>query len=209
MKKVFFSLLVVVAVLFAGKAGAQMKVGVFDIDVMVTAMPDYARVDSLVQIYQRDSLGAEYQILNSELQRLDSTRKADSAAGKPQAVRDYTMNQLQQVYSKLVYWQQYSQQKSQQKTGVLAQPLYEQVVNAYKKVLAARKYSIILKPQTYEAGFPIDNLFVSVAKELKLTQLPQELLVLGDDPDAKPATSGTGATTKPATGTTGTATRPK
>ena len=206
MKKVFFSLLVVVAVLFAGKAGAQVKVGVFDIDYMVQAMPGYAKVDSMVQIYQRDSLGAEYQIMNSEFQRLDSTRKADSAAGKSKAVMDYTTNQLQQVYGKLVYWQQYAQQKTQQKTGLLAQPLYEQVVEAYKKVLAAKKYTIILKPQTYEAGFPIDNLFVSVAKELKLTELPQELLVLGDDPDAKPAATTGTSTTKPATGT---ATKPK
>jgi len=210
MKKVFFSLLVVVAVLFAGKADAQVKVGVFDIDYMVQAMPGYAKVDSMVQIYQRDSLGTEYQILNNEYHRLDSTWKADSAAGKAKAVLDYSNTQRQQVGMKLVYWQQYAQQKSNAKTGELAQPLYEQVVDAYKKVLANRKYTIILKPQTYEAGFPIDNLFVSVAKELKLTELPQELLSLGDDPDAKPATGGaTGATSKPVTGTTGTSSKPK
>src|SRR4051794_9940861 len=211
MKKVFFSLLVVVAVLFAGKANAQVKVGVFDIDVMVQAMPGYARVDSLVQLYQRDSLGTEYQILNNEYHRLDSTWKSDSAKGASKAVLDYSNNQRQQVAYKLVYWQQYAQTKSNQKTGQLAQPLYQQVVDAYKKVLANRKYTIILKPQTYEAGFPIDNLFVSVAKELKLTELPQELLVLGDDPDAKPGTTGTSsATSKPATGTTtGSVTKPK
>ncbi len=210
MKKVFFSLLVVVAMLVAGNAGAQMKIGVFDIDYMVQAMPGYAAVDSMVQIYQRDSLGTEYQILNSEYHRLDSTWKADSAAKKPQAVLDYSNTQRQQVGVKIVYWQQYSQQKSNAKTGQLAQPLYEQVVNAYKKVLAAKKYTIILKPQTYEAGFPIDNLFVSVAKELKLTQLPQELIVLGDDPDAGSApaakTGGTTTATRPGAGT---ATRPK
>lgn len=215
MKKVFFSLLVVVALLFAGKANAQVKVGVFDIDVMVQAMPGYARVDSLVQLYQRDSLGTEYQILNNEYHRLDSTWKSDSAKGASKAVLDYSNNQRQQVAYKLVYWQQYAQTKSNQKTGQLAQPLYQQVVDAYKKVLANRKYTIILKPQTYEAGFPIDNLFVSVAKELKLTELPQELLVLGDDPDApagaKPsaAGAGTGVTNKPATGATGSATKPK
>jgi len=210
MKKVFFSLLVVVAVLFAGKANAQVKVGVFDIDYMVQAMPGYARVDSLVQLYQRDSLGTEYQILNNEYHRLDSTWKADSAAGKAKAVLDYSNNQRQQVAMKLVYWQQYAQQKTNAKTGELAQPLYAQVVDAYKKVLASKKYTIILKPQTYEAGFPIDNLFVSVAKELKLTELPQELLVLGDDPDAKQAATGsTSAPSKPATGTTGAAAKPK
>lgn len=204
MKKVFFSLLVVVAMLVAGKAGAQMKIGVFDIDYMVQAMPGYAAVDSMVQIYQRDSLGTEYQILNNEYHRLDSTWKADSAAKKPQAVLDYSNTQRQQVGVKLVYWQQYSQQKTNAKTGQLAQPLYEQVVNAYKKVLATKKYGIILKPQTYEAGFPIENIFVSVAKELKLTQLPQELIVMGDDPDAgsAPAAKPGGTTaTRPGTGT--------
>ncbi len=62
---------------------------------------------------------------------------------------------------------------------------------------------MILKPQTYEQGFPIDNIFVGVAKELKMTQLPQELIYLGDDPDAKPGAAGTApATTRPAAGTT-------
>jgi hypothetical protein len=53
-----------------------------------------------------------------------------------------------------------------------------------------------LKPQTYEAGFPIDNIFLAVARDLKLSGLPQELLYLGDDPDAakQPAAA------KPATG---------
>jgi hypothetical protein len=41
----------------------------------------------------------------------------------------------------------------------------------------------VLKPQTYEGGFAIDNIFIAVARELKLTELPQELLYLGNDPD--------------------------
>ena len=196
MKKVFFSLLLVAAVVsVTNKANAQMKVGVFDLDYMVRAMPGFTTVDSLTQIYQRDSLGSEYQILTNEFHRLDSTFKADSTAKKSQAVLDYSANQRIQVYQKLVYWQQYAQQKSDAKTQLLAQPLYEKVVDAYKKVLARSKYAIILKPQTYEDGFPIDNIFISVAKELKMTQLPQELIYLGQDPDA-------GAAKQPAAGAT-------
>ncbi len=199
MKKMILSLLIVAALgSVSNKANAQMKVGVFDLDYMVQAMPGYAAVDSMVQIYQRDSLATEYQILQSEYQRLDSTYKKDSAASKSAAVLKYTSDQRQQVGVKLVYWQQYAQQKSQEKTQQLAQPLYEQVVKAYEKYLTTHKYAIIMKPQTYERGFPIDNIFVGVAKELKLTSLPQELIYLGDDPDpAKPA-AGAG-TTKPAT----------
>ncbi len=205
MKKMFFSLLFVAALgSMTNKAAAQMKVGVFDIEYMMQAMPGWSYVDSMTQIYQRDSLGAEYQILNSEYQRLDSTYKKDSAGGKSPAVLKYTSDQRQQIGIKLVYWQQYAQQKSQEKTQQLSQPLYEQVATAYQKVLTAKKYAIILKPQSYERGFPIDNLFISVAKELKLTQLPQELIYLGDDPDAGAAKPATGAT-RPSTG----ATKPK
>lgn len=206
MKKVLLSMLVLSAVMFAGEdvKAQQLKVAVFDVDLMVQAMPGYAHVDSLVQIYNADSLGAEYSIYESEYKRLDSTFKSDSAAGKAKAVLDYTAGKRQEMAMNLVYWQQIAQNKSNNKRGQLAQPLYVQVANAYKKVLETKKYNIVLKPQTYEMGFPIDNLFITVAKELKLDSLPQELLYLGDDPDA-PKTTTQGA--KPPAG--GTTTKPK
>jgi Skp family chaperone for outer membrane proteins len=201
MKKVIFSMLVLSAVMFAGEdvKAQQFKVAVFDIDYMVQAMPGYASVDSLLQIYQQDSLATEYNIYQSEYQRLDSTFKADSATGKSKAILDYTAGKRQEMAMNLVYWQQIAQRKSETKRGQLAQPLYVQVAGAYQKVLEIKKYNLILKPQTYEFGFPIDNLFISVAKELKLTSLPQELLQLGNDPDAKTPAPGTG-TKPPATG---------
>lgn len=202
MKKMFVSLLLIAALGgFVNKANAQMKVAVFDIDLMVRAMPGYATVDSLTQLYQRDSLGTEYQILNNEYHRLDSTYKADSLGKKSQAVLDYSANQRQQIGIKLVYWQQYAQQKSEVKTQTLAQPLYVKVVDAYKKVLTSHKYALILKPQTYEDGSQVDNLFISVAKELKMTELPQELIYLGPDPDAAAPKPSAGGTAKPSTGT--------
>jgi Skp family chaperone for outer membrane proteins len=210
MKKVFFTLLAIAGLFFAGdKASAQVKVGVFDLDYMVTAMPGYRTVDSLLNIYSNDSLAAEYQVYVSEYKRLDSTIKADSAAGKPAAVIKYNKDKLAEIYPYLVNWSQYAQQKLSNKKGILAQGLYQQVQAAYIKVLDAKKYNIVLKPGAYEFGPRIDNLFISVAKELKLTELPQELLVLGVDPDApaqgqapasgaaKPAGAGGGAVKKP------------
>ena len=190
MKKILFAIFCYsVSMLIAGDVKAQtVKVGVFDMDVMVQAMPGYHDVDSLVQIYEGDSLAIEYQYYQSEYQRLDSTYKADSvlvAAGKkPKALLDFTTEQRRKTALNILYWQQIAQNKSNIKRGQLAKPLYDAVVAAYKKVLAKRKYTLILRPQTYEAGFQIDNLFISVAKELKLSTLPQELLYLGDDPDA-------------------------
>ncbi|MBS1620373.1 MAG: OmpH family outer membrane protein [Bacteroidetes bacterium] len=196
MKKVLLCFIFSGGLIFFGSNlnAQQLKVGVFDLDLMVQAMPGYRAVDSLVQIYEQDSLAEEYKYYMSEYQRLDSTFKSDSvsvAEGKKSKVQlDMVSADRQKMALNLVYWQQISQNKSNNKRGQLSQPLYTQVADAYKKILAKKKYSLILKPNAYEMGFPIDNIFISVAKELKLTQLPQDLLYVGDDPDAvkQPAT---------------------
>src|SRR6476660_6952730 len=81
MNKKFFFILSLAALLFtANSTKAQvLKIGVFDIDMMVQAMPAYHLVDSLMQIYDNDSLGALKQYNEGEYQRLDSTYKSDSA----------------------------------------------------------------------------------------------------------------------------------
>ena len=177
---------------------SSVRIGVFDIDMMVRAMPGAPHVDTLVALYERDSLQAEYQFYYREFQRLDSTFKGDSAAGKPKSVLDLVAQQRQQVGMNIAYWQQIAQQKSEQKRAVLSQSMYEQVVNAYKKVLDARKYTLVLKPGAYEVGLStIENVFQYVAKELKI-KLPDELG--GDLQDEKPAAGGTtGGAAKPAT----------
>lgn len=181
----------------------SFKAGVFDLDIMVQAMPGYHEVDSLVKQYEIDSLAPEYEYYQLEYARLDSTYKLDSpmvAQGKKsKALLDHVVEDRRKMALNIVYWQQISQNKSNNKRAQLAQPLYITVSEAYKKVLLKKKYNLILKPQTYEAGFAIDNIFLSVARELKLTQLPEQLLYLGDDPDAKPAAVAKPPATKPKT----------
>jgi Skp family chaperone for outer membrane proteins len=196
MKKLLsFAFIFAVSLLMSVNARSQtLKVGVFDIGIMVQAMPGYVVVDSLMEIYDRDSLGSLREYYESEYQRLDSTYKADSAqvaAGKKsKAILDMVYADRQKAMINILYWQQIAQNKSNEKRSVLSQGIYNLVVNAYKKVLARKKYTLVLKPQTYEGGFKIDNIFIAVARELKLTELPQNLLFLGDDPDPvkQPAT---------------------
>ena len=189
MKKIVsFAFIFTVSLLLSVNARSQtLKVGVFDIGIMVQAMPGYVVVDSLMVIYDRDSLGSLREYYESEYQRLDSTYKTDSeqvAAGKKsKAILDMVSADRQKAMINIVYWQQIAQNKSNEKRNVLSQDLYNLVLNAYKKVLARKKYTLVLKPQTYEGGFKIDNIFIAVARELKLTELPQNLLYLGDDPD--------------------------
>jgi Skp family chaperone for outer membrane proteins len=189
MKKVLsivfgFALLMLLSV---NARSQTMKVGVFDIDLMVQAMPGYQLVDSLMGIYNQDSLGALQEYYVTEYKRLDSTYKADSLSGatgkKPKNIVDMVAAERQKAMVNVIYWQQIAQNKSDAKRSELSKNLYNAVVDAYKKVLARKKYTLVLKPQTYEGGFKIDNIFIAVARELKLTQLPQNLLFLGDDPD--------------------------
>jgi Skp family chaperone for outer membrane proteins len=186
-KALFFFSLVASMLMTANVKSQTLKIGVFDIDIMVQAMPGYRAVDSLMQIYDRDTLGALRTYNETEYKRLDSTYKADSAqvaqGKKSKAILDMVSADRQKAIVNILYWQQIAQGKSNEKRGVLSQNLYTLVVEAYKKVLARKKYTLVLKPQTYEGGFPIDNIFIAVARELKLAGLPQDLLYLGNDPD--------------------------
>lgn len=201
MKKVLLATLCTVAVCFGFKTvnaqTAAFKAGVFDLDLMVQALPEYRNVDSLTQLYERDTLSNEQQVYQSEYQRLDSTLRADSAKGTvAPTIMQYNNQQKQQMMYNLIYWQQYAQQKSDNYRGQLAGPLYQRVVTAYKKVLATKKYSIILKPNTYEVGFPLENIFPLVAKEMNIT-LPPGLMVDPNQALQDPATQTKTGTNKP------------
>ena len=71
MRTKLIAAIICTAVLFGGLQvyGQTLKVGVFDLDLMVQAMPGYRSVDSLVQIYERDSLGVEYEYYQNEYAR--------------------------------------------------------------------------------------------------------------------------------------------
>jgi len=174
--------------LTAGNVQAQgAKVGVFDIDIMVRAMPGYRTVDSMLSLYEQDSLRGEYEFAVKEYNRLDSTYKADSAAKKAVTVLNYQKDQRSQIATTIIYWQQISQQKSEQKRQELAGPMYEKILGAYQKVLTANNYLVVLKPGAYELGSKVENVFEKVAKELKIT-LPDELRSQGPAPDQGQAT---------------------
>jgi Skp family chaperone for outer membrane proteins len=193
MKKVLFVMLA-----FAGSftaadtASAQAgKIGVFDLDMAVQYMPGYRRVDSLLGIYQQDSLRSEYDFAVREYNRLDSNYRADSAAKKPATVLNYQKDQRTQVATTIVYWQQIAQQKSEQRRAELAGPLFEQVVGAYQRVLQANNYLVVLKPGAFELGSKVENVFEKVFRELKLP-VPENLRTpTAQDQQTAPGRSGT------------------
>ena len=202
MKKVLMAVALFTALCFgSNKLNAQTatgsKVGWFDIEIMLQVMPEYRVADSLTQIYNRDTLGAEYQVYMNEYQRLDSTLKADSAKGNvAKTVMDYNNQQKTQMATQLMYWQQIAQQKSQAYQQQLLAPTYRKILTAYKKVLAARKYDLVLKPDAVEFGSKVENVFPFVAKELGVT-LPQGLTVDPNQALNDPSLGGAAGAAKP------------
>lgn len=193
MKKLLIAVVAFMATTMTAEKARAQKIGVFDIDIMVQAMPGYRTVDSLVGLYEQDSLRGDYEFAVREYNRLDSTYKADSAARKPASVLNYVKDQRTQFATTLIYWQQIAQQRSEGKRQELAGPMYEKVLTAYDKVLKANSYLVILKPGAYEIGSKVENVFEKVAKELKIT-LPEQLRSQNAPAEeARPATG-----TKPA-----------
>ena len=188
MKKVVFVFLAFAGLLFAGSSvkAQAVRIGVFDVDIMVQAMPGYRAVDSMLQIYEQDSLKGEYDFAMREYNRLDSTYKSDSAAKAPGSVLNYVKQQRNEIATTIIYWQQISQQKTEGKKQELAGPLFEKVLGAYSKVLQTNNYLVVLKPGAYEMGSKVENVFEKVAKELNI-KLPDQLKSQGTPEAQQPA----------------------
>jgi len=159
----------------------QNKIAVFDIDLMVQTLPEYAVVDSLVKIYEQDTLNPEYELLQNQYKQIEAYYlrdiNIDYADIKP---IDSIGLRRTELAMKLIYWQSYAHQKDSIKKRTLADPLYQRVRTAFCKVISNKNYDVILKPNAIEFANNIDNLFIEVAKELGLSSLPIEFMQIGD-----------------------------
>lgn len=154
----------------------SVKIGYFDEQSILVAMPGISKVDSLLSIYQRDSIGVEYQYRYSEYLRKDSTYKKDSATMAAKA-REIAENELNQAKSTLMNWQQIAQQMYQNKTEQLVAPFRQQIYEALNQIVTDLKYTYVLNQSALNEGITpplLDNLTIRVAMKLKLP-LPKNL----------------------------------
>jgi outer membrane protein len=169
MKKLMMAAAFVLAIMVAGtnKAAAQNKFGYFDLEYVVSLMPGVEKVDSLLYVFEKDSLAPEYKFELEELQRVDSTLKADSAK-MPARLYQQRQQEQAQRYVKLQNWQQYSQQVMQGKQQELMGPYLNKVLEAFRAVVTENKYTYVFKQESLWDAPPADNLIPLVAKKLGL-----------------------------------------
>ena len=178
MKKLFFMMLAVAAIVFsAGNVSAQqpVKIGYFDEQLVLGLMPGIDKVSQQIESFQQDSLKEEYDYTYKQFMRQDSSFKKDSAT-MPVKAREMFLNDLNKYRQKLVYWQQYSQEAVGQKQEQLLQPFRVKILTALNEVIAEQKYTLVLKNDAlspYVNPPLLDNLAIRVAIKLKL-QLPKE-----------------------------------
>ncbi|MBV9988466.1 MAG: OmpH family outer membrane protein [Chitinophagaceae bacterium] len=193
MKKLLFVCVVLAAsFLTANTASAQTKIGYFDEESVLGAIPGIGKVDSLMQIFVNDSIGGEYNYRIGEYQRADSTFKKDSINLKGKAL-ELAVRDLNQKRAILVNWQQYATQMRDAKLEQLLNPYRSRIAEALKQVVAENKYTLVINQSALSTLIqpPIsDNLSIRVAMKMKLP-LPKEI------EDAFRAATGGGGTTAP------------
>jgi len=190
MKKVLLTTIAFVALfMLSTSIHAQIKIGAFDEESVLGLMPGIQKVDTILQKYVEDSLKTEYEYELSEYKRKDSMLK-DSTKPVSGSLKVILQKEISASLYKIQNWQQYQNQKVQQKQEELLVPYRQKVYDALREIIADQKYTHVFKSEVFFAPIPIqDNLSVKVAQKLKL-KLPAEVeQLLKDQSSGAPAKS--------------------
>ena len=166
MKK-FLSVIVVGAgLLFAGTADAQMKAGYISVDNMVGLMPETAKLDSLLERYQADSINPQYAQIVSLYQYKDSVYK--DSLKTPPAVRKQNEQELPTLIYQIQNWQQLVNQAVEAKQNELLAPIYRKVYDAIKLVAKEKGYTHVFSKEAFLVAPDGDDMIAAVAAKLKV-----------------------------------------
>lgn len=174
-------LAVVVGLLLTGSAMAQTKFAYIRVDDVVALMPATAKIDSLLELYQRDTIQPEYTSLVEQYQFNDSLYR--DSLKTPKSVRDEIAKKLPGIIYQIQNWQQIQQQALEAKQNQLLGPIYNEVYAAIRAVAKEKGYTHVLNKETLLVAPEGDDLIVAVATRLKL-KLPPQLQQQGAKPAA-------------------------
>lgn len=167
MKK-FLSLMIVSAgFLFATEASAQIKIGYIKMDDMVSLMPETARLDSLLERYQADSINPQYSQIVSLYQYKDSVYR--DSLKTPSAVRKQIEQELPTLIYQIQNWQQIVNQALEAKQNELLAPIYRKVYDAIKAVAKEKGYTHVVSKEALLIAPDGDDMIAAVAAKLKVT----------------------------------------
>ena len=167
MKKFFTVVVVAVSLLVAGATHAQTKIGYISVDNMVGLMPETAKLDSIIEKYQSDSINPQYAQIVSLYQYKDSVYR--DSLKTPAVVRKQIEQELPTLIYQIQNWQQIVQQATEAKQNELLAPIYRKVYDAIKLVAKEKGYSHVYNKEALLVAPEGDDLIVAVAAKLKVT----------------------------------------
>ena len=168
-------LAVVVGLLIAGSGvNAQTKIGYIDAETVLYLMPEAAKIDSIVRLYQQDTVGKEYNSLMATYTYKDSIFR-DSIHPAPAAVKEQIGKELGQLVQTLQNWQQIAQEAVQNKQSQLLAPVMKKIQDAIQAVAKEKGYTHVLSRESIIIAPDTDNMLQAVAKKLNVTIPPQLL----------------------------------
>lgn len=188
---------VALSVVTLNSANAQTKIGSFDEQRLIYAMPGFQKVDSLLRKYATDSLAPKRDYEMMELKRKDSTFRADSAKLSA-SLREIMQKEISQHYYIVANWQEISNEAIEGKRAELLVPFQQKIYPVLNEIITNEKYTVILKGESIITIPVCDDLTIRVAQRLKIP-LPKETeaaLKAGNcgggsaAPSTKPATNG-------------------
>jgi outer membrane protein len=145
MKKLFFVLAFVFAALVSDAQTAPLKIGYVDVEYIISQMPELKKVETELQTLQTqlkkqyDGKVAEYQKKVQEYQQY--------GANVPDAVRQNTERELQQLGQNIQKLEQDSQNDLQKKQMTLMDPIYTKVGDAIEALAKEQGFSMLLSKE--------------------------------------------------------------
>ncbi len=166
MKK-FISVFVLSAgLLLAGNVNAQIKIGYIRIDDMVGIMPETAKIDSILERYQSDSINPQYAQIVSLYQYKDSVYR--DSVKTPPAVRKQIEQELPSLIYQIQNWQQIVNQAVEARQNELLAPIYRKVYDAVRLVAKEKGYTHVITKEALLVAPDGDDMIAAVAAKLKI-----------------------------------------
>ncbi len=166
MKKILSVIIIGVCLLMAADAGAQIKIGYIRIDDMVSLMPETAKVDSLLEKYQADSINPQYAQIVSLYQYKDSVYR--DSLKTPPAVRKQIEQELPTLIYQIQNWQTIVNQALEAKQNEFLAPIYRKVYDAVKLVAKEKGYTHVMSKEALLVAPDGDDMIGAVAAKLKV-----------------------------------------
>jgi outer membrane protein len=170
MKRIFTVAALAIGILVSGSVSAQTKIGYISVDDMVSLMPETAKLDSILQKYQTDSINPQYAQIVSIYQYKDSVYR--DSLKTPPAVRKQIEQELPTYIYQIQNWQAIVQEAMQAKQNELLAPIYRKVYDAIRAVAKEKGYTHVVNKEALLVAPEGDDIIPQVAAKLKV-QLPK------------------------------------